>query len=92
MAGKVVDGDDNCAHTQGAAIGSEVRAGVVDHLVALMGEERRGGGEKPPIGIQGGIVNIPNGGRGSTKRHHPQHHRRKSWHALNWRRGSNREG
>ncbi len=92
MVGKVVDGDDNCAHTQGAAIGSEVRAGVVDHLVALMGEECQGGGKKPPIGIQGGTVNISNGGGGATKRHYPQHHRRKSQRALDWRRGSNWEG
>ena len=53
----------------------------MDHLVTLVGEECGSSHEKPPIGIsRGGIIDLPNGGRGAAKGYHLEDHGGKSWH------------
>jgi hypothetical protein len=65
----------------------------MDHLVTLVGEKLRSGCKKPPIWIRGGAVDVPDGGKGAAKGHHPEDHRGKSRRPHSRRRGhSERKG
>ncbi len=77
MVGEAVNGDDGGQAAKIPPIGCKVRAGVMNHLVTLVREECGGGCEKPSIRIRGGIVNVPDGGGGAAKGHHPEDHRGK---------------
>ncbi len=87
MIGEAIDGDDGCQAAKIPLIRIEVGAGVMSHLVTLVGEEHGSSRKKPPIRIRGGIIDVTNGDGRAAKGHHPKDHRGKSRHPHNRRQG-----
>ncbi len=58
------------------AIRAEVRAWVMEDLMAMVNEEGGGCHQQPPISIMGrsGVVDVTNGSWGAWKGHNPQNH------------------
>ncbi len=87
MIGGAINGDDGHQAAKIPLIHLEVGAGVMNHLVTLVGEEHGGSCEEPPIWIRGDILDVTDGGGRAAKGHHSEDHRWKSQHPHNWRRG-----
>ncbi len=71
-------------------IDTEIGAGIMamDHLMALGREEGRSSSRKPPTRERFRVVDISDGGRRATERHHPQDHGRESQLSCDGRRDS----
>jgi len=63
MVGKPVHVDDGLRNPPSPAIGHEVRAWVKEDLMPLMGKERGGSRQQPPVAItgRGGVVDVADG-------------------------------
>jgi hypothetical protein len=77
---EAVNKDDGCQSAEVPQIRCKVKAGVMDRLVTLVGEECGSGCEKPPIRIRVGVIDGPDGSGGgeAAKGHHPEDHGGKS--------------
>ncbi len=77
MIGKPIHFDDHRRDPPSPAIRAEVRAWIMEDLMAVVNEKGGGRRQQPPKSIAGRseVVNVTNGSWGAWKGHNPQNHR-----------------